>query len=133
VQRWRDDLTWAGQGMRQIAERVPSTLFVFLAGIFVSNGVNLFNVVYGGDIRPRRATILLVSSVTSMAAAALWTVVAAKIDQFTKTVDSVPYGRPDRDAVCAAHWWDIRRRLTAYLVLATLVSFVAVWVLLVPV
>ncbi|MGH3615542.1 MAG: hypothetical protein ACRDRK_23670 [Pseudonocardia sp.] len=116
----------------RVADRMPTTLFIFLAGILVSNGVNLFNIVYGGEEKPSRSFVLLVSCGASIFAAALWTLLAAKIDQYEKTIQSVPYGRADRDSICADHWQDVWRRIAFYLLSAVTASIVALAVLLLP-
>ncbi len=114
----------------RIIAKVPTTLYVFAAGIFLSNGVNLFNDVYGAAAIPDRAHQLLLASGSSIAAAACWTVVAVKIEQLIKTADFGASDAPRRDALLGELWNDVRVRVLAYLAGAIVASCLALLALL---
>jgi hypothetical protein len=112
--------------------RIPINLYVFVAATFLSNGVNLFNMVYGGDQRPSRSFTILLSCAASVGAAAFWTILASKVDLIEKTVASASRDSKQRESVREELWNDVWPRVGAYLVTALVLSSVALAVLVVP-
>lgn len=114
-----------------ISERTPGNLGVFVAAIFLANGVGTFTAVYGADAFPRRAPALLISCVASFLAAALWTFFASKVDRVERTVASADVEADQREAFRERLWGDIWVRVSGYLGSAVLFSIIALAILLV--
>jgi len=115
----------------RLGPQIPSNLCVFIAAIFLSNAVNLFNMVYGGDSKPLRSDLILISSAVSVLSAAMWTALAAKLDLIEKTAMSATQVYSERERIIQALWSDVALRFGAYLILAIGSSFVALVVLIV--
>src|SRR5437879_6224372 len=99
------------RAVRGAGARIPINLYVFVAAIFLSNGVNLFNMVYGGDQRPSRSSAILLSCAASVGAAAFWTVLASKVDLIEKTVASASRDSKQRESVREELWNDVWSRV----------------------
>lgn len=120
-----------GRAVRGVGDRVPSNTYVFTAAIFVANGVNLFNIVYGGDGRPVRTSVILLACVASVLASIAWTVLAAKVDLIEKTVLSASPDAGRQKVVRNELWQDVWLRVGMYLLIAFGLSIFALVVLVV--
>jgi uncharacterized membrane protein len=118
--------------VRSLGMRIPTNLYVFVAAVFLANGVNLFNVVYGASHRPARSSTLLLSCAASLLAAVLWTVLASKINLIDKTAASASHDPLQRDSIREKLWNDVWRRVAGYLGTASLLSILTLTVLMLP-
>jgi hypothetical protein len=120
---------WLRRAIIFISERTPGNLGVFVAAIFLANSVSLFTAVYGVDKAPRTRPALLISCVTSLVAAALWTMFASKVDRIERTITSAGADADQREALRERLWDDVWGQVSAYLGSAVLFSIAALVVL----
>jgi hypothetical protein len=113
--------------------RVPGNLTIFVAAIFLSNGINVFTNIYSQPGKPSHSFGLWCSCVSSVAAAALWTALAAKKDVIDRAVVSGAERPDQREAVRAQMWSDVWLRSMAYLLGAVGFSILAMVVLVIPI
>lgn len=121
---------WLRRSIIFISERTPSNLGVFVAAIFLANGVGTFTAVYTADKPPAIRPALLISCLTSFAAAALWTLFASKVDRIDRTITSAEATPSQREALREGLWGDVWVQVSAYLGSAVLLSISALVVLL---
>jgi hypothetical protein len=113
--------------------RVPGNLTIFVAAVFLSNGINVFTNIYAQPGKPSHSFGLWCSCVSSVVAAALWTAVAAKKDVIDRAVVSGAE-RPDlREAIREQMWGDVWLRSLVYLLGAVGFSVLAMVVLVIPI
>jgi hypothetical protein len=122
----------AKHAIRWIGVRIPGNLSVFVAAIFLSNSVNVFTTIYAVPGRPVRSFGLACSCVSSLIAAGLWTVLAAKKDIIEKAVASGASNARERERLRDQMWEDIWLRILAYLGGAVAFSALALVILVVP-
>lgn len=111
--------------------RLPANLSIFLAGILVSNAVNVFTGIFASETATHRTPVLLISGVTALLAAALWTAVAGKQTAIDRAIDAVPADQQRRQVVREQLWMDVRRWFAISLTMAIASSLASVCVLLV--
>ena len=108
-----------------ICTRLPGNLVVFVAAIYLSNGVNVFTTIYSQPGRPVESPGLWLSCFSSLMAAGLWTALAVKRDVIEKAALSGTTDPVEREALRAQMWGDVWIRVVAYLGLALALSFLA--------
>jgi hypothetical protein len=114
-----------------IAIRIPGNLVIFVAAIFLSNGINVFTNIYTQPGKPSHSFGLWCSCVSSVLAAALWTALAAKKEAIDRAVISGA-GSPDqRETVRVQMWNDVWFKTMTYLFGAIVFSALAMIVLII--
>lgn len=116
----------------RVAMRMPATLVVFIAAIFLSNGVNMFTTIYAVPGKPVHSLALWCSAVTSITAAGFWTALATKKDMIDKAVLSGAADQGSRVKLREDIWADVWRRVMVYLLGAAALSVLAMAVLVLP-
>lgn len=116
-----------------VGQRVPPNLSIFVAAVFLSNSVNIFTNIYSGTSLPPRFVPLLISCVTSLISAALWTMFASKAELIEKTAGLAAQDLVQRDSVRATLWNDVWIQVAIYLGFALGTSMLALVALVVPV
>jgi hypothetical protein len=124
-------MAWLRRAIIFISERTPSNLAVFVAAIFLANGVGTFTAVYGTDNPPAIKPALLISCAASLLAAALWTLFASKVDRIERTAAAADVEPGQRDAAAERLWGYVWVRVSLYLGCAILSSVVALVILVV--
>lgn len=124
-------MAWLRRAVIFISERTPTTLAVFVAAIFLANGVGSFTAVYGVDKPPAIKPALLISSAASLLAAALWTLFASKVDRIERIASSAHIEPAQREAERERQWGYVWGRVSVYLGCAVLFSIVALVVLVI--
>lgn len=115
-----------------VATRMPTTLAVFIAAIFLSNGVNVFTTIYAVPGRPVHSLALWCSAVASIGSAACWTALATKKDMIDKAVLSGGADQSERTELREEIWAAVWRRVMVYLAGAVVLSILAMVVLVLP-
>lgn len=116
----------------QIGIRIPGNLVVFIAAIFLSNSVNVFTTIYAQPGKPVQSAGLWWSCISSLAAAGLWTALAAKKDTIDKAVQSGADDPAMREVMRTQMWQDVWLRAGAYLGGAIALSIAAMVALVLP-
>jgi|HubBroStandDraft_6_1064221.scaffolds.fasta_scaffold1724173_1 hypothetical protein len=113
-----------------IGNRIPPTLSVFVAAIYLSNSVNVFTNIYGSGSLPPRHGVLLTSCVGSLLAAALWTAVAGKSEVIERAAISSSVEIKKREEVRKDLWGDVWARYLLYLTGAVCFSIFSLAILI---
>src|SRR6266568_879309 len=100
----------------RIGTRIPGNLAIFVAAIFLSNGVNVFTTIYAQPGKPVLSAGLWWSFTSSLVSAGLWTALAAKKDSIDKATQSSAVDPVKREKVRAQMWSDVWVRASLYLV-----------------
>ncbi len=111
---------------------IPANLSIFIAAIFLSNGVNVFTTIYAVPGKPVHSFGLWCSCLSSVLAAGLWTAFAAKKDLIDRAVLSGASDLRQREEKRVQMWNDIWWRGLAYLGGAAVFSILAMGVLVLP-
>jgi hypothetical protein len=111
---------------------IPANLTIFIAAIFLSNGVNVFTTIYAVPGKPVHSFGLWCSCISSVLAAALWTALAAKKDLIDKAVLSGASELDQREAKRTEMWNDVWLQAFVYLGGAVAFSVLAMGVLVFP-
>ena len=111
---------------------IPGSLMVFIAAVFLSDGVNVFTTIYAVPGHPVHSLNLWVSCASAVVAAALWSVLAAKKDAIDKAVLSASENLTQREQRRTEMWNGIWLRTLAYVGGATACSLVALFILVLP-
>lgn len=132
MERRNEVMTTLRLGATRAATRVPTNLAVFIAAIFLSNGVNVFTTIYATPGRPVHSPQLWCSAIASIAAAGFWTALAAKKDHIEKAVLSGSADPLQRGVFREQMWADVSLRVTTYLSGAVVTSILAMVILVLP-
>jgi hypothetical protein len=119
---------WASR----IGVLIPENLTIFIAAIFLSNGVNVFTTIYAVPGKPVRSFGLWCSCISSVLAAGLWTALAAKKGLIDKAALSGASDLEMREEKRAQMWRDVWLQTLAYLGGAVAFSILAMGVLVIP-
>lgn len=112
--------------------RMPATLAVFIAAIFLSNGVNVFTTIYAVPGKPVHSLALWCSAAASIGAAGFWTALATKKDMIDKAVLSGAADHHERADLREEIWAAVWRRVMVYLAGAVVLSILAMLILVLP-
>lgn len=116
----------------RLGAKIPANLTVFVAAIFLSNGVNVFTTIYAQPGKPVHSFGLWCSCISSVVAAGLWTALAAKKDLIDKAAMSAASAPDRREEKRVEMWGDVWLQAMTYLGGAVAFSVLAMVVLVIP-